>query len=188
MRFCTLPDDQEACNCFPATCAENDMITKKQLEILRHMSEEVTESKDIHIVNDWGHIINSVIGKFAAKGIHVLSEKDFLCEMNCSPGAKATKGKDKLVALQEKIHHVISDILFDANPGKQAVAEHGVGPGHELTKKTWNDVCSNHTSWLGCDNAPHPVVSSVFPTFPLHVLKLTFSGLTTLLFNEHRHW
>jgi hypothetical protein len=141
----------------------NDKITLKELKELRAISEAVTESRDLHINNDWSHIITEVIGSYKTqKEFQLVSEAYFVYDQvlkSSKSSKKAEKGDDKYIDGQYALHHLIAKVLFGTQPGKEAVARHGLGPNHTVTEEGWNQTCLGQALWIGYLSTPHPVVS-----------------------------
>jgi hypothetical protein len=138
----------------------NDKITFNQLKQLRDISESITEAKELHIVNDWSHIISAVINRYRSQTVfQLISEHYFVYEQEVKTSSKSTKENDKFIAGQIDLQHLVTDVLFSTQPGKEAVAQHGLDRAHTVTSEEWNDICINKGTWIGYLSSPHPAVS-----------------------------
>jgi hypothetical protein len=147
----------------------DDKITLQQLKNFRTISEAITESRDLHISNDWGHIISEVINSYKKqKDFRLISEKDFVYKDELKPSKKPLRETDRYIDGQYHLHHVIANVLFNTQPGKEAVARHGLGSDHIVTQEGWNKTCREHAAWIGYQSSPHPVVSSLMQIGPLY--------------------
>lgn len=125
-----------------------------QLEQLRAISETVTESRDLHIANDWSHIISEVIAGYnKQEEFRLVSENDFVHNFILKTSKKPTKGTDKYIGAQCQFHLLIAAVLFKTQPGKQAVVNHGLDKNHVVTQDGWNEKClEESTTWIACSN------------------------------------
>jgi hypothetical protein len=138
----------------------NDKITLEQLKQLRAISEAVTESKDLHITNDWSHIISEVISGYKdQKEFQLISEHEFVYKQEITANRKPIREGDKYINGQLQLHKLITKVLFSTQPGKEAVARHGLGSDHTVTDEGWNKTCLEQAAWIGYLSSPHPVVS-----------------------------
>jgi hypothetical protein len=117
-----------------AAIEDSNKITLEQLEQLRTVSETVTESRDLHIANDWSHIISEVIGGYKKQEVFCfVSERDFVHKFSLKTSKKPTKENDKYIVAQCQLHLLIAAALFKTQPGKQAVVKHGLEKAHVVT-------------------------------------------------------
>ena len=138
----------------------NEKITLTELNQLRAISEAVTESRDIHIDNDWGHIVAEVINGYNnQKDFRLLSEQHFVYEEKLKGSKKPTRENDKYIDAQYQLHQLIAKVLFNTQPAKEAVAQHGLGHDHTVTLEGWTKTCLESAAWIGYLSTPHPVVS-----------------------------
>jgi hypothetical protein len=187
---CSVPDSRVPYTLFFLPTLHNKdndkdkKITLDQLKQLRSISESITESKALYIVNDWSHVISAVIDRCRSqKEFELISEKYFVYEQELKPGAKATKKTDKFIEGQICLHQLITEVLFSTQPGKEAVAQHGLGADHTVTMDGWNKICiENKGSWIGYCSSPHPVVSCLKSFGISFVPKLILGSLTIRLF------
>jgi hypothetical protein len=114
--FCNPPDYQEPHSFLHAATEDSNKITMEQLEQLRAINETVTESRDLHITNDWSHIISEVIGGYIKQEAFCLaSESDFVCNFSLKTSKKPTKENDKHIEAQRQLHLLIAGELFKLN-------------------------------------------------------------------------
>ena len=151
-----------------------------QLEQLRAISETVTESRDLHIANDWSQIISEVIAGYnKQEEFRLVSESDFVCNFILKTSKKPTKETDKHIGAQHQLHLLIAAVLFKTQPRKQAVVNHGLYKNHVVTQDGWNEKClEESTTWIACCSTPHPVVSCLMRFKVIFVSKLTVRRLT----------
>jgi len=123
---------------------------------LRTISEAVTESRDLHITNDWSHIISKVISIYRVQDdFQLVSEDFFVYRQEVTSSAKARKESDYVVAAHYKMHDLVTSVLFSTQPAKGAVVEHGVAAkGHVVTEEGWNTICKTSANWF-CYNIVH---------------------------------
>jgi hypothetical protein len=158
----------------------DDKMTLDQLKALRAISEEVTESRDIHINNDWGHIISEVIIRYKSENLFRLqTEKEFVYNGKLKANKKPDRKDDKYLDAQHHLHHLVSAVLFSTQPGKEAVSKHGFTTDHVVTEEGWNNTCLGQAAWIGYNSTPHPVVSCLIRFGIIFVSHLTVRSLTT---------
>jgi hypothetical protein len=177
--FRNPPDYQEPHSSFNDATEDNKIITMNQLEQLRAFSETVTESRDLHITNDWSHIINEVItGYHKQEEFRLVTENDFVCNFILKTSKKSKKETDKHIGALHKLHLLIAEVLFKTQPGKQAVVNHSLDKTHVVTQDGWNEKClEESSSWIAYSSTPHPVVSCLMRFEVIFVSKLTVRRL-----------
>lgn len=135
-------------------------ITFEQLRQLRSISEAVTESRDLHIVNDWSHIIGEVIARYTSQvNFELVTEAFFVHEQGVRPSSKPTVEDDKHIKGQDELQRLITQVLFSTQPGKEAVVRHGLNNQHTVTEQGWLNCCLRQGGWIGYQTTPHPAVS-----------------------------
>jgi hypothetical protein len=143
---------------------DNDNITTSELEKLRSISEAITESRDLHITNDWSHIINQVINGYTnQKEFQLVSEHNFVYKEELKTNIKCTVENDNCLRAQRHLHLLITEVLFKTHPGKEAVVRHGHAKNHVVTQEGWNETCLKQSAWISYNSSPHPVVSCLTP-------------------------